>query len=202
MQQGILAAYAVCFAAVRSSEAQWKLSGTKTASAPRIAWPDLPLLLRYGRGCELAYLSSPAYVICGSDPILALCPQSKTPLDEDVDEASTGVRFAPNHEVFQGGSRSVASSAPASSSVSERVSVASKLEDSSRAAAQEALEGLLSGNERFRQVPAFQPRNMYSTSAISRSLRPSRCPLEGNKSKVLRRAPLCAVYQTWSSCQR
>ena len=50
----------------------------------------------------------------------------------------------------------MASSAPAqtpsSTSGVDRLSVAQRVDDSARAAAQEALESLLAGNERFRQV--------------------------------------------------
>ncbi|KAK9789409.1 hypothetical protein WJX73_010068 [Symbiochloris irregularis] len=77
--------------------------------------------------------------------------QAKSPLDDDIDEGTSGVRFAPKHEVFHGNSRSLASSFNASTSPVERPSAAQKVDDRTRAAANEALAHLMEGNKRFLQ---------------------------------------------------
>ncbi|KAK9789393.1 hypothetical protein WJX73_000696 [Symbiochloris irregularis] len=81
--------------------------------------------------------------------------QAKSPLDDDVDEDTSGVRFAPKHQIHHGNSQStLASSFNASTSgpVTERPSAAAqKVDDRTRAAANEALEHLMEGNKRFLQ---------------------------------------------------
>lgn len=81
-------------------------------------------------------------------------PQAKTPLAGEVDAAHGGsVRFAANHEVYQGRERSIGrTSAPVSPRAVDRQSITQRVDDAARAQAQEALDDLLKGNERFRQV--------------------------------------------------
>ena len=69
--------------------------------------------------------------------------QAKDSLNREADSTHGGVRFATGHEVLNGTGRSAASAGAARR--------AQRLDDT-RTAAQEALEELLQGNKRFREV--------------------------------------------------